>query len=271
MRIRSSWVTCALALGMSLGGGGLAEAQFQVSQPAIGETYHVELFGGLWNPSPEISISSSQLGIPGSDIDVVADLGIVQKRFRELRVVLRPARKHKFRLQYVPATYEADAILNRPVVFNGVSYDLGIPVSTVAQWNTWRIGYEYDFLYRDRWFIGFIAEAKYTDVDIALDSLLASEFTRANAPIPAIGGIVRAYPTRAWGLTIEFTGFKLPEQIAESYRAEYVDLDIYTTLNFSDNVGFQFGYRSVDVQYQLDEDAGDVKLKGMYFGGLLRF
>ena len=193
MRTRVPCVVCALAVGVSLGSATLTHAQFsdQRSEPATGETYHVEFFGGLWDPSPEITLSSAQLGIPGSDIDVGGDLGILRKRFREFRLALRPARKHKFRLQYVPISYGSSVVLDRTLVFNGFRYDLGIPISAAAQWNTWRIGYEYDVVYRDRWFVGLILEA-----------------------------IVRAYPLRRWGLTFELTGFKLPEQIDDNYRAE---------------------------------------------------
>ena len=275
MRTRTPFVvSICLGYAAALLGAPPAAAQFQGRPPpnlAIGEDYSVELFGGLWNPTPEITVSSEQLGIPGSDIDLVADLGILQKRFRELRLVLRAARKHKFRVQYVPIAYESEVVLDRPLVFNGVRYDDGIPVATTARWTTWRIGYEYDFIYRDRGFVGIIAEAKYTDIDVTLDSVLSSEFTRARAPVPAIGGIGRVYVMDNIGLTFELTGFKLPENIDESYRAKYIDIDVYTTLNFSDNVGFQFGYRSIDALYRIDDDSGDLKLKGTYFGGLVRF
>ena len=246
-------------------------AQFMQPNLAIGENYRVELFGGLWNPTPEITISSEQLGIPGSDIDVVADLGVLQKRFREFRAVVRAARKHKFRVHFIPASYESDVVLERDLVFNGVRFTEGLPVSATARWNMWRFAYEYDFVYRSRGFVGFIVEAKYTDLDVALDSPLGLEFARARAPVPAVGGIGRAYLTENLAVTFELTGFKLPENINERYRTEYVDLDVYTTLNFTDNVGVQFGYRSVDALYRIDEDSGDLKLKGTYFGGLVRF
>lgn len=275
MDTRTSFVvSICLGCAAALFGASPAAVQPQ-SRPApnlaIGENYRVEVFGGAWNPTPDITVSSEQLGIPGSSIDVVADLGIQQERFRELRLVLRAARKHKFRVQYVPIAYESEAVLDRQLVFNGVRYNVGVPVATTARWTTWRFGYEYDFIYRDRGFLGFIAEAKHTDIEVALNSVLSSEFARARAPIPAIGAIGRVYVMDNIGLTFELTGFKLPENINENYRAKYIDIDVYATLNFSDNVGFQFGYRSIDLLYRIDADSGDLKLKGTYFGGLVRF
>jgi len=251
-----------------------ASAQYRgvpFSDPATGEVYHVEVAGAIWNPTPEMTVSSEALGIIGSDIDVVGDLGIEKKSLRELRVVLRPARKHKFRIHYLPMHYTADATVTREFVFNGLRYRVGLPVSTSFEWDNWRLGYEYDFLYRDRWFVGLVVEAKYTDVKVDLDSAIGTEFTHARAPIPAVGGIVRGYVAPNISVTFEMTGIKLPESINEDYRAHYIDWDLYGTVNFSDNAGVQFGYRSLDVGYKFELDTGDFKLKGIYFGGVVRF
>jgi hypothetical protein len=241
------------------------------ADPATGERYRVEVSGALWNPTPAILVSSESLGIPGTNIDFVADLGIVQRRFRELRAVVRPGLQHKLRLHYIPISYTSDTVLRRDIVFNGIRYSVGLPVQAQLTWNAWRFGYEYDFIYRDRGFAGFIVETKYTDVHASLVSPLTSEFARARAPIPAIGGIGRVYVAPNISITGEVTGFKLPERIDENYRGRFVDFDLYGTVNFTDHVGAQAGYRSFDVMYRIDDDAGSLTLKGMYFSGVLRF
>ena len=242
------------------------------SDPATGETYHVEFSGNFWSPTPQITISSEALGIIGSDIDFVTDLGIEKKRFGELRLVLRPAQKHKFRFHYIPIQYKAENIVSREFVFNGVRYRVGLPVASETNWKSYRFGYEFDFLYRDRWFAGFIFDVKYTDVDVTLSSpLLGSEFTRARGPIPTIGGIFRGYVIPNISITAEVTGFKLPESVDEDYRGRYVDVDVYGTINFTDHVGAQVGYRSIDVDYKVERDTGDLRLRGPYFGGVARF
>ena len=251
-----------------------ASAQFKArpfSDPATGEVYHVELSGAIWNPNPEISVSSEALGIVGSKIDLVADLGVVKKSLRELRIVLRPATKHKFRIHYLPMRYAADAIVTREFVFNGIRYRVGLPVSTEFQWNAWRFAYEYDFLYRDRWFVGFVAAVDYTDVQVDLDSAIGAEFARARAPVPAFGGIVRGYVAPNISITGELTGVKVPDSIKGDYRAHYIDFDLYGTVNFNDHVGAQVGYRSIDVDYQIKLDAGDFRQKGLYVSGVVRF
>ena len=59
--------------------------------------------------------------------------------------------------------------LRRSIVFNGNVYSVGLPVQGEFKWDAWRFGYEYDFIYRDRGFLGVIAEAKYTHVSAELD------------------------------------------------------------------------------------------------------
>jgi hypothetical protein len=252
-----------------------AHAQFggqtPFSDPATGEVYHIEAAGGFWNPTPNIIISSEALGIVGSDIDAVLDLGIEQKRFTDLRLVLRPGRKHKFRLHYIPMTYVAERTLVRDVVFNGVRYRVGLPVATTFDWTALKIGYEYDFLYRDRWYAGFFTDVKFTDIQVNLESPLAADFAHAAAPVPTIGGVGRVYIVPNISATFELTGIKIPESFDEQYRAHYWDFDLYGTVNFNDYVGAQLGYRSFDVGYLVEEDSGTLKMKGWYFGGVVRY
>ena len=253
--------------------GEIAEAQYRgrrLSDPATGETYHLEFSAGYWNPTPEVFITSESINIPGDEIDLVGDLGIAKKRFSDIRLVLRPGRKHKLRFSYIPIKYSADTILQRSFVFNGQRYNVGLPVQTELDWKAMRFGYEYDFIYRDRGFVGFILEAKYTDVKVSLASPLVFEFAEARAPIPAIGGIGRAYVLPNVSATFELTGFRLPN-FDEEYKAKYFDLDLYGTLNFTNNVGVQVGFRRLDISYVVDLDVGDLALKGPYFAGVVRF
>ena len=238
---------------------------------ATGETYHVEVGGYFWNPTPNIAITSESLGIIGSRIDFVDDLGIEQQRFGQLKVVLRPATKHKFRFEYTPIRYDAIGALRRNIVFNGIVFPAVLPVATELKWNAYRFGYEWDVIYRERGFFGLLLEAKYTDVEATLSNVLDEEFIHARAPIPAIGAIGRVYVVPNISITGEFSAFKLPEGIDENYRARYFDFDIYGTVNFTDHFGAQAGYRSFDVFYKVDDDEGELLLKGLYFGGVLRF
>ena len=148
-----------------------------------------------------------------------------------------------------------------------------MPVKSTLDWKAYRIGYEFDFVRTNRLFAGFILDLKQTDVTATLATVTPglTEFARARAPIPAIGGIVRVYVVPNISITGEVTGFKLPDKSIKDTTGHYVDVDIYGTVNFTNNVGVQVGYRSLDVGYVVESDTGSFKLKGMFFGIVARY
>ena len=185
-------------------------------------------------------------------------------------MVARPGEKHKFRFEYTPIKYQAETVLNRTLIFNGIAFPVSIPIESEVIWRAYRFSYEWDFFYKDRGFVGLVLEAKYTDVSATLTNLFDTEFVRASAPIPAVGIIGRGYVAPNISITSEFSFFKVPD-IDEDYGGSYFDFDIYGTLNFNDYVGVQGGYRSFDVFYKVEQDTGDMQVRGPYFGGVVRF
>lgn len=270
------FLTCVLAIvALSAAAPETAEAQYSVprtSDRSIGETYWVEVMGGLWNPAPRGVIQSEQFGITPERLDFIDDLGYEKKRFKDFRFVVRPGRKHKLRVQYTPVSYTSETVFERTIVFNGQRYDVGLPVSTQFDWKVWRFGYEWDFVSREKFFVGLILEAKYTQVEAELDSPVHDEpeFTRARGPVPAIGGIARVYVLPNAAITFELSGIKTP-LIDEKYEAKYIDWELYGTFNVTNNFGVTAGYRVMDVMFLADRDGGEMTLKGPYFGGIVRF
>jgi len=221
-----------------------ASAQFvprPLNDPATGETYHIEGGVGFWFPGAQMVVSSESLGIVGTPaeqlIDLKSDLGLTDQHFSELHLVLRPSNTSKFRLQYIPINYTQSAVIRRTIVFNGQRYSVGLPVNSSLSWKAYRFGYEYDFVQTNRGYAGFLVEAKYTDVQVQLDSPITSEFARAQAPIPALGGIGRVYVVPNISITVDISGFKLPEKLIKGSTGHYIDVDGYGTSNFTDHVG----------------------------------
>jgi hypothetical protein len=251
-----------------------ASAQYQprsVNDPATGEKYHIEGSASFWFPAADVVVSSEQLGIPGSQIDAKRDLGLTDQKFNILSVELRPARAHKLRLNYIPVNFTQTTTLTQNIVFNGILYRLGLPVNSILDWKTYEFTYEYDFVVKNWGYVGFDLQAKYTDVEVSLASPLASEFAHARGPIPAIGGVARYYVVPNVSITGEFSAFKIPDSIDSRYNAHYIDLDIYGTLNVTNNIGVKGGYRARDVGYLIKSDSGAFTLKGIYFGAVVRY
>jgi hypothetical protein len=262
-----------VALGVA-GAAADASAQYRPpTPPAIGEDYHIEAAYGWWNPEPSLIVNSEALGIPGTDVDLVRDLGIKKKRLGKFDLVLRPAKKHRFRFQYLPISYQADSQVQRPFVFNGQRYNVGLPVLTDANFKTYRFGYEFDFLQFKRGFVGALLDLKYTNVDISLQSPIGSEFTTAAAPIPTVGVVARGYVTPNLAVTGELSFFRVPDSLGTQLGGDgsYTDWDLNATYNVNNNVGAQVGYRSVHVTYDVDTDHGSLKFTGIYFGGVVRY
>jgi len=251
-----------------------ARAQFTprtVNDPPTGEKYHIEASIGLWRPVAQATIASEQFNIPGTNIDLKKDLGLTDQTFSELHLVLRPTKRNKFRFQRIPIKYEQEATLTRDIVFQGQRYRVGVPVNSQLDWKAYRFAYEFDFITTNRGFVGFLLDAKYTDVGAALQSPLDNESYRKSAPIPAVGGIARVYVVPNISITGELSGFKLPENMIKDYQAHYIDLDIYGTVNITNNFGGKIGYRSFDVGYAAKGDSGSFVLKGLYFNAVARF
>ncbi len=268
-------VILGLAAGLLLAAP--ASAQYQprpLNDPATGEKYHIEGAASFWFPSADVALSSESLGIPGSLIDFKRDLGLTNPRLPALELVLRPARRHKFRLEFIPINFTQTATLPRAIIFNGQLYNTGLAVNSVLDWKAFRFGYEYDFIVKNQFFVGVVAELKYTDVTatLAAPAVKLNEFDHAQAPIPAIGGIGRYYVVPNISITGELTAFKLPNNLVKDSSGHYVDLDIYGTLNFTDNIGVKGGYRSMDLGYAFKTtDSGTFTMKGLYFGAVLRY
>jgi len=241
------------------------------SGPVVGEQYHIEATYGWWNAEPSLVVNSTALGILGSDVDLITDLGIAKKRLSQLDITLRPARKHKFRFEYLPITYESDAILKRTFVFNGQRYSVGLPVQTAAGFETYRYGYEYDFIALPRGYAGVMLDVRYTNVDVDLRSPIGQEFTSAAVPIPTIGFTGRAYLAPRVSVTAEYSFMRVPEKYHDTFDGRYNDFNLYGTVNLNRYVGAQVGYRTLDVFYDAEGDTGTLKFKGLYFGGVVRY
>lgn len=258
-----------------------ATAHAQYSAPdlgssAVGEKYHVELGGTFWNPDLAGVISSEQFGLIGTKIDFVSDLAYKKTRFKDFRFVLRPSRKSKLRFQYTPIEYTAETSFKREVVFNGIKFPLSVPIESTFAWRVMRVGYEYDFLYKPRGFVGMILEVRQTTAEARLrtNSPIFSppynEFNKRSAPLPALGVVGRAYPLPELAINFEVTGLKLPD-IDPKYQAKYFDWNIDGTVNLTNNFGVQVGWRKITNFMVIEKDSGDVKFQGLWFGAAVRY
>ena len=234
------------------------------------ENYHIELGAMYWKPSPQVVISS---GTGGTPIDLVSQFSIEDKRFREFRVVLKAAPRHKLRYSTVPIKYSGSATLDQSIIFQGQTFNAGVPATTELEWTLMRFGYELDSIATSMGFAGVFIDVKYNKMNAQLsaDPPVGTQTFERNVTVPTLGGIGRAYLSQFISVTGEFTALKLKRGSLGVKNAKVYDFDVYGTANFGRYIGAQLGYRSVTVDYVVDDDTGNLKMKGLYFGGVLRF
>ena len=134
-------------------------------------------------------------------------------------MVLRPGPKHRLHIDYLPMNYDRPRPGQPRVHLQRAALSGRLPVATTAQFKTWRFGYEYDFLYKPRGFLGVVLDVKVTDVNVGLNSPIGDEFAKALAPIPTIGAAGRFYPPRTSRSTASSATFACPRACRTTTRA----------------------------------------------------
>ena len=220
----------------------------------------------FWPPSPEIVLTNGTLGTP---VDFINTFAVDDKRFRSYRTVAK-AGKHKVRFSRGDIKYDATTTLTETVRFQGQTYTVGIPTTAELDWTLTRIGYEWDAVAGSRGFLGVFFDLQNNKMKAQLSApgVTAEVFDR-NIAVPTIGGAGRAYLTRYISITAEMTAFSWNRS---DVIAKFRDFDVYGTANLGRNLGVEYGYRSLKVDYNIETtDIGDLKLKGPYLGFLIRF
>ena len=253
-----------------------SRAAAQGSEAGAGEVYKVEFTLRFWSPSPQMQLSTGSLASLGiGPVDFVQEFGLEKQRFTEYSVTSK-AGKHKVHYNSIPISYQKDAVITRDIQFGGITVPVSAPASTDVDWRLRRYGYEWDFVAADRGYIGLLTDVKDNKFSANIDAgPYGSQSADIRVWVPTVGAGMRVYPHRLVSVTGEFgvevTRFKGFEKLKRDWDGHYVDWDLYGTGNIGQHVGVQLGYRSIHVDYTSESDTADLKMRGLYFGGNLRF
>jgi hypothetical protein len=232
-----------------------------------GEAFHVEFVTAWWQPDPGLTIQTGQLAGAGiTDFDFAKEFNLEHVRFTDFRLVFKPAPGHKVRFSYLPMRYDQSATLVRPIQFNGHTYSGGAALD--IKWSLWQFGYEWDFMRRERGFLGVLGEVKYNDIRATVRSVGRSDWAASKAAVPTVGIIGRQYLHRNLSISGELSGLKVP---GDTFDVSFWDFDISATASVSRHFGVEGGYRAVTADYAIDEDSGDLRMRGIYVGLVSRF
>lgn len=253
----------------------------------IGERYFIEFSYRWWQPGVTGGLASSSLDAIGSQVNFASDLGLQRSssgKINDAMLILRPSKRNRIRIQYNPNEFSGSNSLERSVNFSGQVFPVALLVDTFLHWKVLRIGYEYDFIYTSRGFIGIITEGGLTQVEAAVSSASnsASNSTgnsigtgaataSATSPLVAIGGIMRVYPSRRLAITVEATGVRLTRLLQYDSLLKTMGLDVSATYNLNNYMGVSAGWRRADTGVQMSGDSGQMNLRGLWFGGVVRY
>jgi len=237
---------------------------------AVGEKYVIEFSYTFWQPNLEGSVSSDKLGLIGTRVDLTGDLALERARFDDFRFVIRPAKKHRIKFQYTPIKFEGSGSLNRDITFSGIVYPVSLPVESALNWKVFRLGYEWDFFYHPRGFIGVLVMGGYTKLDASIDSIIGSATAEGSSPLLEIGAAGRFYPIRNLAINVEGSGIKLTD-LAPDTILKTMSWDVSATYNFTRNFGVSGGWRRLDTNLEVSGAGGDLDFKGFWFGGSIRY
>ncbi len=156
----------------------------------------VRVEGSWWLAHP-----SGYFGANGSDnyVNFNRDFGFGNFSTFTGKIDYRFGHRQHLLLNVTPIYESQTATLNRTIMFQGQTYDIGAQVN--ANLRSWNVapGYQYDIIRRDHGFLGLEVDINLVDTRAALSLAgngggSASGSRSIFAPLPAIGPIFRWYP-----------------------------------------------------------------------------
>lgn len=220
----------------------------------------IEVEGRYWFTNLDSSFKSSTTAIIGTEIDLVNDLGIADKKnFWEGRVSLNIG-SHKLRYAYMPLSWSGSKDLTKSVVFAGKTYSASTKVDTKLDVKYHRLGYEYDIIDTHDNKFGIIFDVKYFVVDASVKAaaLGFDESESVKAPIPTLGLALQVALPLTLNVGAEATGITLG-------KGKYLfDGEARVSVQPVSFITATAGYRMLKLHLEDGDDMGEIKIKGPY-------
>ncbi|HEV8664000.1 MAG TPA: hypothetical protein VGT06_12805 [Candidatus Methylomirabilis sp.] len=232
----------------------------------------VEVWGEAryWRPILESVIVASAPGFPGTTVDPVTDLGVEEEQNAyEARAGLTLLGRHKFRIGYLPLSFDGDRTLTQNITFQGETFTATTRVLTDLDVKILRAGYQFDFFKTPLGYMGILFEVHYFDGEARLrdDTGGQDEKVDFRVPVPVVGLAFRTYPTitRVVSVGAELVG------VYAGSTGHYLDGEASITISPFPFVEITGGYRVIDLEGEDGDDSLDLFLHGPFASITLRF
>jgi len=230
----------------------------------------IEFEGRFWFTDLEGRVKVTEADI-GTDIDFKKDLDIKDEGYPELRLTWYTGKKSKIRVAYTQVNYEGDANIQRTILYNGTTYNVGTRVVTDLDIKYARIGWAWQFINIDNGLfkLGTLIEAKgfWTKTTLEAPDLVPSlkEKERFRFALPTVGAALDINPHQMLNIFAEGSG--LP---AGKYGYMY-DVEAGIKLIPIKILSIMGGYRLLDFKAKHDRDFAKAKVHGPFVGVTVRF
>jgi hypothetical protein len=210
------------------------------------DNYRWRVDGNWWFSHP-----SGYFGLNGSNnyVNFNHDFGFGDYSTFTGKIDYRFGHKHHFLFNITPIDESRTATLNRTIMFQGQTYDIGAQVS--ASLRTWDFapGYQYDIIRRDHGFLGLEVDINLVDTRATL-SVVGNQGGSASgsrsffAPLPAIGPVFRWYPLHDSNrLSVDGSVRGMPFFGYGNFLAAQGNLNVGLTKHLLLRGGYQMGSR----------------------------
>ena len=202
-----------------------------------GPGFALELEAGpVWQSRNDVQVPNTDEGTRFSLVDLAGNGPWPAAR---LYLIWDINDRHSLRGLLAPLAYTETGSLTDPVDFAGESYLPRDPVDGTYKFNSWRLGYRYRFLNRERLklSVGFTAKIRDAKIELSQGSTTSKDTDLGFVPLLYLGADWRF--TGNWHLIFDFEGLA-----GGPGRAFDTALKLHYA--FNDRWGLSVGYRSVE-------------------------
>jgi hypothetical protein len=230
----------------------------------------LEFEGRYWFTDLEGDIKITENDI-GTDIDLKDDLDIKDEGYPEGRFTWYTGKNSKIKVAYTQVGYDGDANLQRTILFDGTTYNVGTRVVTELDIKYASIGWAWQFINIDNGFFklgtlieakGFWTEASLEAPDLPTPIKEKEEFVFG---LPTIGIALDINPHKMLNIFAEGSGMT-----AGQYGYMY-DVEVGIKLIPIKILSIMGGYRLLEFKAEDDSDFAKVRVHGPFVGVTVRF
>ena len=192
--------------------------------------------GPVWQSRNDVQIPNTDAGTRFSLVDLAGKGPLPAAR---LYLTWNINNRHSLRVLLAPLAYTETGSFTSPVDFAGQSYVPGDPVDATYKFNSWRLGYRYRLMDRERLklSVGFTAKIRDAKIELTQGNTTSKDTDVGFVPLVYLGADWRLI--RKWHLIFDFEGLA-----GGPGRAFDIALKLLYTIN--DHWGISAGYRTVE-------------------------